>query len=371
VRRLEELAADALECGCNRDTMGAMDVFEEANTAVDRMAGLLRRCSDAEVEAGAPDLCNPVEWRVVANSVNNRLESLHALMMQVQDCRSHPACGSRGGLLNQQPATLLRFLRAQEGRVLEAEQMFRTSLDWRHSTAIEEWSIAWSAELAAAMTWRARLVNQFQVHRVIGIDRLGLPVYLFRWSVFDIAGAERELGQEVVVRIILSIHEEVVDAMRNALPTLVPGALYVWDVGNYGSRHGVPHYWTRMWALVRFLPRVAKLLEANYPEVIRKILVVRCGPATRALYRAAAPLMPSKTLGKCRLYGWRAAEWLEDLRCEVPEGALPAFLERDDDEALAAAEPKGGIYPPGVAATAKEAAEARTASAAAVGRAVA
>mmetsp|Transcript_84373 Transcript_84373/g.273165 ORF Transcript_84373/g.273165 Transcript_84373/m.273165 type:complete len:795 (-) Transcript_84373:260-2644(-) len=356
VRRLEDLAADALECSCNRDTIGAMDVFEQANAAMDLMAGLLRRCSDAEVEASAPEGCDPVEWRLAASSTSSRreLKALHALFEAVRDCETHPACRSHGSLLSLQPGTLLRFLRAKEGREEEAAQMFRASLDWRRDSDIESCDRAWRAELSAGCTWRARLVAKHQVHGVLGTDRLGLPVFLFRWSVFDIAGAERELGAEAVVQIILSIHEEVALAVRGSMlkgQAPIPGALYVWDVGNYG-KHGVPHWWSRMWALVRFLPRIAKLLEANYPEMVRKIMVLRCGPTTKALYHAAAPLMPSKTLGKCRLYGWSAAEWLQDLRQELPACALPAFLERDDDAALAAAEPRGGLYPPGAAAAA-------------------
>lgn len=37
------IAAEALECGCSRDVPGAMDVFEQANAAVERVAGLLEQ----------------------------------------------------------------------------------------------------------------------------------------------------------------------------------------------------------------------------------------------------------------------------------------------------------------------------------------
>lgn len=44
-RRLETLAADALECGCGRNIPGAMDVFEQANAGLERLVGVLEYCS--------------------------------------------------------------------------------------------------------------------------------------------------------------------------------------------------------------------------------------------------------------------------------------------------------------------------------------
>jgi len=360
--RVGEVAADALESSCNRDMFSAMDVFEQANYAVDRMAGLLKSLAHAELEADAPAGVDPVEWRLVVTAAQgNELEALRSLLDQVQSTlsstQSSASSGSRAVRrdLWEKPATLLRFLRAQEGRVPEAAEMFLASMEWRRSYRIDEKSEAWMRELGTDKTWVAKLVNSCKVHKVIAKDRLGLPVYLFRWSVFDVAGAERELGTELTLLIILSIHEQVVNAMNQAMikqQAYMPGVLFIWDIGNYGQ-HGVPHWWSRMLALVRFLPKVAKLLEANYPEVVRRIMVVRCGAATKALYHTAAPLLPSKTLGKCKLYGWRAAEWLPELREEVPTCKLPAFLESDDDSALAMAEPRGGLYSAGAAAAAR------------------
>lgn len=351
-RNLEDLSALALECSCNRDTYGAMDVFEQANSALDRLATLLRRSAETEVEAQAPAGCDRVEWRVVASSLGStELEALHTLALEVGDCVLHPSCTATAGVpLCGQPATLLRFLRAKEGNVGQAARMFRASLDWRASKQIDNLAAAWVAEEAVGATWRARLVERFKVHKVIGTDRLGLPVYLFRWGVFDIAGAERELGTEMVVQIILSIHEEVASCVRKAMlqrQETVPGALFIWDVGNYGQ---VPQWVQRMWSLIRFLPRVARVLEANYPELVRHIAVVRCGAATMALHRAVALMMPARTLGKCRLFGWHAAEWLPELQRELPGVELPAFLACDNEAVLEAAEPRGGLYPVGTAA---------------------
>jgi len=44
-RRLQEVAATALECGCSRQVPGAMDVFEQANAMVERVGHLLQHCA--------------------------------------------------------------------------------------------------------------------------------------------------------------------------------------------------------------------------------------------------------------------------------------------------------------------------------------
>lgn len=349
LRHFEGLAADALQKGCDRSTPGAMDVFEQANNGVERLAGLLHQCTDAETEATAPAFCDAFEWRLVTSDAAGQAEqdALRDLIDQLQDLRHDLPCGVL------QPATLLRFLRAQRGDTNRAAEMFRASVEWRTSSGMLQRLTDWEAEMATGSTWRARLVDRYRVHCKLGTDRLGMPVMLFRWSMFDAAGLERELGAELMLDIIIGIHEQLTAAMRSTMRergALAPGALYIWDVGNYG-KHGVPNYFSRMWALVRFLPKVARLLEANYPEVVRKVMVIRCGPATKAIHRAAAPFMPAGTLAKCRLYGWRAEEWRQDLEEEMPGSCLPPFLLRDDEVAIASAEPRGGLCPVGAAAS--------------------
>lgn len=242
--------------------------------------------------------------------------------------------------------------------------MLRASMEWRRNFRVDDKCEAWARDLAEGHSWVTLLVERYKVHSVIGTDRWGLPVCLFRWSVFDIAGAEREMGPETCLLVLLYLNEQLVYCLGLSMlehQTCLPGCLSIWDIGNYGG-FGAPNWWSRMIALVRFLPKVAEVMEANYPEMIRRVMVIRCGPATRALYHLAAPILPPKTLGKCTLYGWHAREWLPSLREEVPDGNLPAFLEKEDAEALMMAEPRGGIYPEGARARAEaEEAERRAA----------
>jgi len=303
-----------------------------------------------------PKNCDKVEWRIVAKNVSSsELESLRALTAQVQGC-AVVFSGTDLRPLHEQPTTLLRFLRAQDGNVQAAAKAFHACMQWHAGYGAGSRLLEWSKELATCKTWRAKLVSQYRVHQIIGRDHYGLPVYLFRWSAFDIAGAERELGTEFVLQVLICIHEEILAEMRSAMfktNSVIPGTLYVWDIGDYGKK-GVPQWWGRMYSLMRFLPKVAPLLSSNYPEVVRRIMVIRSGMTAKTLYHVATSFLPAQTLGKCTLYGWRASEWVADLLEELEEGSkLPAFLQSDDDEAIALAEPKGGLYPMGAANSAK------------------
>jgi len=352
-RKLEQLAGDALESGCNRQTFSAMDVYESTNSLVERMADLLGACKQMDVEVTAPTSCHPIEWRIVMSHVYGGEEiALRRLAEHVKDCDIEAAT---------QPSTLLRFLRARKGDWEEAASMFRASAVWRKNYQIEVQTSQWNTEFNDGETWLARLVKRYEVHRVIGKTKCGLPMMLFRWCAFDVVGAERELGTDIVLKIMLCIHEEICEKMREVLferETVTNGCVIIWDIGNY-KPHGVPNWWSRMWALARFLPKVAKILETNYPEVVRKIVIVRTGAAARTLYNAAVPFIPSGTLAKCKMFGWYAKEWIKELEDEVQDvKELPAFLIRDDDEAIASAAPVGGIYPRGAAAAEREAVKA-------------
>lgn len=47
--RLEDIAAEALQCSCSREVPGAMDIFEQANCALDNLARAIEGCRDASM----------------------------------------------------------------------------------------------------------------------------------------------------------------------------------------------------------------------------------------------------------------------------------------------------------------------------------
>lgn len=289
------------------------------------------------------------EWDIVSSSITSQeLERLDALRSAVEDLEDHPACSTRP--LHKQGQTLLRYLRGRDGDVAKAEFMFRASMDWRHEFGVDDRISEWRQELAEGKTRRARLVAAYGVDVELGLDKMGVPVWLMRLSVSDPAGVLREVGKDVMLVNSLTRMEAMHANLRRAMFSqgrVVRGCIQVLDVGDYG-KHGVPNWWTRMMDGFRVGSTAFKIFDGNYPETTRKIFIVRMGRVTSTIYNMALPMIPIRTRMKMRIFGPSAAAWSGELIAELPEGArLPGFLVCDREEAFRDARPAGGLVPVG------------------------
>jgi len=59
---LTDLAAESLECGCNRDVPGAMDVYEQANTYLDTVSDLLQSFTAASMQVEDEEEAGDAAW---------------------------------------------------------------------------------------------------------------------------------------------------------------------------------------------------------------------------------------------------------------------------------------------------------------------
>lgn len=321
-------------------------------------------CNEARAEGQyrGPDYTQEesleLEWAIVAASIApTELQALRELLSAVEDCTAHPACRERP--LSRQPQTLLRFLRGREGDVGKAEKMFRDSLNWRASFGVDEKVHGWHEELKEGRSARAKLFRTYGTDAELCMDKEGVPIWLMRFSVADPAGMLREVGPEALLVHSLGRMEATHAHLRRAMfkrKALVSGCVQVIDVGDYGQ-HGVPNWWARMYSGFRIGSDAFRIFDANYPETTRKVFIVRMGRVTHSIYRMALPLIPERTRRKQRMFGAAAAEWLAELRAELPESgeaALPAFLRCDSGAAFGAALPRGGLVPVGGGAGAKD-----------------
>jgi len=60
--RLTDLAAESLECGCNRDVPGAMDVYEQANAYLDTVSDLLQSFTAASTPVKDEEETGDAAW---------------------------------------------------------------------------------------------------------------------------------------------------------------------------------------------------------------------------------------------------------------------------------------------------------------------
>ncbi|CAE8701682.1 unnamed protein product, partial [Polarella glacialis] len=267
-----------------------------------------------------------LEWSIVADSIEE--DELHALCefhSVMQDCEVHPAC--RRHPLHRQAQTLLRFLRARDGNVEKAELMFRAMLDWRDSFGVEEKVHKWRRELERKRTRRANLIRRYGVDVEICTDKFGIPVRLIRLGVADSAGSVREMGKDAVLIDSLSKLEWTHEQLRNAMfkhRKMIRGQLQILDVGDYGH---IPNWTSRMWAHLTVGPDMYKVFDANFPETVRKVFIIRTSWKVNQGWKLVTPLLPQRTKKKLKLYGQYAKEWIRELRSELQDGQnLPAFV---------------------------------------------
>jgi len=289
------------------------------------------------------------EWAIIKRSIGqDELEKLRKLRSEVQHCDQHASCQRQP--FSRQPQTLLRFLRGREGDVKKASIMFINHLHWREEFGVDEKVARWQAELAGGRSRRAQLVRQFGVEVEICTDKFGVPVRLIRLSVADTAGSVREVGNEAVLLDTLLKLERTHAIVRRAMfqhQQLLRGQIQIIDVGDYG-RHGVPNWYDRMLSALKHGPDLFRVVDANYPETVRKVFFIRLGFVTKGIYNSVQFMVPQRTQRKLRMFGSKAKDWIGELREELKPGqVVPAFLERDDDDAFATATPKGGRFPVG------------------------
>ncbi|CAE6955495.1 sec14l1 [Symbiodinium natans] len=232
----------------------------------------------------------------------------------------------------------------------EAERMFRDMLEWRHDFDVEGKVHSWRREMERHRTRRARLCKRFAIEEQICNDKYGIPVRLLRLGVADSAGMIREFGQEAVLVDSLSKLEWTHEQIRNAMfrcRKLFRGQIQILDVGDYGD---VPNWTGRMWNNLRLGPDIYKVFDGNYPETVRKVFIIRTSSLVHHGYTLVQRLLPQRTKRKLKLFGPKAAEWVHELRAELPEKQeLPEFLRCDSEQAFRAATPRGGVVPEGIA----------------------
>ncbi|CAJ1353880.1 unnamed protein product [Effrenium voratum] len=317
---------------------------EEASESGQREESLKALVQDGE---------EALEWQIVQRGVGEEeFRALLQLRGHVRDCDSHPACAHHK--LSRQPQTLLRFLRARSGDLRKAEAMFRSMLEWRLSFGVDEKVRKWRKELGQQRSHRSIQMKHFETDIDLCPDRHGVPIRLIRTSAADVQGLVREFGKDIVLTNTLLRMELAHEQIRRAMferEDLVCGQLQIIDMGDYG-RHGVPNLTSRLWSSLKLGAEFSQITDSNYPETVRKAFIIRLGSCTSTTWRYfIQPLLPDRTQAKLVPCGPQAASWAS-LSAELPPDRwerLPAFLREDSEAALAAAEPRGGLVPPGLA----------------------
>ncbi|XP_020290498.1 protein real-time isoform X2 [Pseudomyrmex gracilis] len=186
-------------------------------------------------------------------------------------------------------ATLLRFLRATEFSVEKAREMLTQSLHWRKKHQID------------------KLLDEYEMPQVVKdyfpggwhhFDKDGRPLYILRLGQMDVKGLLKSIGEDELLLLALHVCEEGLHLMEEA--TNVWGhPVSQWtlliDLEGLNMRH--------LWRPgIKALLRIIEIVEANYPETMGRVLIIRAPRCFPILWTLISTFINENTRKKFIFY---------------------------------------------------------------------
>uniref|UniRef100_A0A3P9INE0 SEC14-like protein 1 n=1 Tax=Oryzias latipes TaxID=8090 RepID=A0A3P9INE0_ORYLA len=232
---------------------------------------------------------------------------------------------------------VLRFLRARDFNMDKAREFLCQSLTWRKQHQVDFLLDTWE---------RPQLLQDFFTGAWHHHDRDGRPLYVLRLGQMDTKGLVRALGEEVLLRQVLSLNEE--GLRRCEENTRVFGRpISCWtclmDLDGLNMRH--------MWRPgVKALLRIIEVVEANYPETLGRLLIVRAPRVFPVLWTLVSPLIDENSRKKFFVYAGNDYQGPGGLVDYIDREIIPDFL----GGACLCDIPDGGTVPKSLYRTAEQ-----------------
>ncbi|GAB1868948.1 Protein real-time [Camponotus japonicus] len=186
-------------------------------------------------------------------------------------------------------ATLLRFLRATEFSVEKAREMLTQSLHWRKKHQID------------------KLLDEYEMPRVVKdyfpggwhhFDKDERPLYILRLGQMDVKGLLKSIGEDELLLLALHICEEGLHLMEEAT-TVGEHPVLQWtlliDLEGLNMRH--------LWRPgIKALLRIIEIVEANYPETMGRVLIIRAPRCFPILWTLISTFINENTRKKFIFY---------------------------------------------------------------------
>lgn len=211
-------------------------------------------------------------------------------------------------------SVLLRFLRARESNLDKAYEMLKNSLHWRRQhhvdTILEQWNPPDALMEYYPGGWHHH-------------DKDGRPVYYVKIGSMDFKGLLKTVGETGFIKQVVSINEEGLKKCIEATDIYkkpITNWTLVVDMDGLNMRH--------LWRPgVRALLKMIELVEANYPETMGQLLIVRSPKVFGVLWTLLSPFINENTRKKFMIYtgdDYQGAGGLVDF---LPKEYIPQFLD--------------------------------------------
>ncbi|KAF4092678.1 hypothetical protein AMELA_G00023480 [Ameiurus melas] len=232
---------------------------------------------------------------------------------------------------------VLRFLRSRDFNVEKAREALCHTLTWRKQHQVDFLLDSWKCP---------QLLQDFYTGGWHYHDKDGLPLYILRLGQMDTKGLVRALGEEFLLRHVLSINEE--GLRRCEENTIIFGKpISCWtclvDLEGLNMRH--------LWRPgIKALLRIIEVVEANYPETLGRLLILRAPRVFPVLWTLISPFIDENTRKKFLIYAGNDYQDSGGLVDYIDKEFIPDFLGGDCPCQV----PDGGVVPKSLYRTPEE-----------------
>ncbi|XP_044301650.1 SEC14-like protein 5 isoform X3 [Varanus komodoensis] len=208
---------------------------------------------------------------------------------------------------------ILRFLRARDFNIDKAREMLCQSLMWRKQYQVDY----------ILQTWRPpSLLEEYYTGGWHYQDKDGRPLYILRLGQMDTKGLVKALGEESLLRHVLSINEEGqkrCEENTNLFGRPIMSWTCLVDLEGLNMRH--------LWRPgVKALLRTIEVVEDNYPETLGRLLIVRAPRVFPVLWTLVSPFINENTRQKFLIYSGNNYQGPGGLVDYLDKDVIPDFL---------------------------------------------
>jgi hypothetical protein len=246
----------------------------------------------------------------MAAPTNKELELISTFREMIRDIKLRPD--------QDNDRFLNRWIRAREHDLTKAEQMLRTSLEWRQENDIDDihnWEIP-------------RNILQDYPFVISGLDKEGCPVGIFPLGEWDVKKAVESGLRDTYIKYVDHIMgAQFGGTLRNKCGPNVDQVVIILDMKGYSFRQV-----TALKAVDAILETVRRF-DLNYPETLKLAVVINAPRIFSIIFGIIKPVLSAKTLSKVEIFNYDPEKWMPFLSEFIPLSSLPTSFGGTNSEA--------------------------------------
>ncbi|XP_046460982.1 SEC14-like protein 2 isoform X2 [Daphnia pulex] len=214
-------------------------------------------------------------------------------------------------LVNPDDNYILKWLVARSFDIDQAEKMLRQSIEWRRANRIDGILDQWEPP---------EVLKKYYPVELAGVDKFGCPICIVPFGQADWRGILQSVSKRDYLRYICYLAEmgmtEIVNNSKLAQKPII-GSMFIIDMEGLSGKQ------------MSYKPfrdiglETVKLLEANYPEDLRKTIIINAPKLFTLVFAMVKPFLNPVTLEKISVLGFDRKEWSAALLKEMDANQLP------------------------------------------------